>query len=106
MAVSKALKELREDQFRVILTLDKRVAMVVLDEQDYINKAHDLLTQKDTYNPITMDPTDKHKDKLIKVLRTIKVQGGLGKNTYKNYLTGAVPPNVMNSQSCINKAPP
>ena len=42
----KALKELREDKFRVILTADKGVAMAVLDKQDYSNKSQDLLVQK------------------------------------------------------------
>ena len=36
------IKELAEYQSRVILIVDKGVAMVVLDKQDYINKAHDL----------------------------------------------------------------
>ena len=35
--------------------------MVVLNRQDYISKAKDLLVQKDTYRPLTADPTNKHK---------------------------------------------
>ena len=35
----KAIKELREDQSRVVLTVDKGVAMVVIEKQDYTDKA-------------------------------------------------------------------
>ena len=38
-----ALNQLRKDKDRIILTVDKRVAMVVLDSEDYNNKARDLL---------------------------------------------------------------
>ena len=40
-----ALAQLNKDQDRVILTVDKGVAMVVLDKEEYINKAKDLLSQ-------------------------------------------------------------
>ena len=39
---TRALKELREEQSRVILIVDKGKAMVVQDKQDYINMAQDL----------------------------------------------------------------
>ena len=64
--------ELMEDQSRVIITVDKGLVMVVLDKQDYINKTQYLISQKDTYRSITVDPSIKH-DKLINLLRTIKV---------------------------------
>ena len=38
-----ALNQLRKDKDRVILTADKGIAMVVLDKEDYNNKARDLL---------------------------------------------------------------
>ena len=65
----------------VILTAYKGVEMVVLDNQDYINKAKDILSQKDTYRPSTVDPTTIHKNKFINILRTIMAQCGLGDNT-------------------------
>ena len=40
-----ALSQLRRDQDRVILTADKGVAMAVLDKDDYISKAQELLSQ-------------------------------------------------------------
>ena len=42
----KAIKELREDQTREVLAVDKGVAMVVMDKQDYTNKALTLLTHQ------------------------------------------------------------
>ena len=66
--------------------------MVVMDRQDYINKANHLLNQN-TYKTITKDPTNTIKNKLISILKTIKTKSGLGTNTYKSmYPTGCVPP--------------
>ena len=44
----KDIKGLREDSSRIILTAHKRVAMVGMDSQDYLNKAQHLLDDKDT----------------------------------------------------------
>ena len=65
-----------------MLSVDKGVVMVVLDRQDYISKAMNLLADRDTYGPLTTDPTNKHKNKLINMLRTIRPEGGLRFNTY------------------------
>ena len=66
--------------------------MVVMDRQDYINKANHLLNQS-TYKVITKDPTNTIKNKLINILKGIKTKTGLGINTYKSmYPTGCVPP--------------
>ena len=66
--------------------------MVVMDRQDYINKANHLLNQN-TYKVITKDPTNTIKNKLINILKSIKTKTGLGINTYKSmYPTGCVPP--------------
>ena len=73
----KAIKELREDSSRVILTADKGVAKVVMDRQDFLNKAQHLLDDMEAYRPITMDPTSRLTNKLILTLRNIKTTGGL-----------------------------
>ena len=87
-----ALRELKKDRDRIVLTADKGVAMVVMDRQDYINKAKHLLNQN-TYKTITKDPTNTIKNKLINILKTIKTKSGLGTNIYKSmYPTGCVPP--------------
>ena len=66
--------------------------MVIMDRQDYINKANQLLNQS-TYKSITKDPTSSIKNKLINILERVKNQTGLDTNTYKcMYPTGCVPP--------------
>ena len=88
----KAMKELKLDTNRLILTVDKGVALVVLDKEDYIKKAEDLL-EDNTYKKIAEDPTPKQKNKLISILRNIKAEGGLKEEVYKRlYPTGAGSP--------------
>ena len=66
--------------------------MVIMDKQDYINKANQLLNQS-TYRSIAKDPTSSIKNKLINILKRVKNQTGLASNTYKSmYPTGCVPP--------------
>ena len=81
----KALKELKIDNTRMILTTDKGVSIVVMDRDEYIKKAEELLHQP-TYKTIPADPTTKYKNKLITLLKTIKQKVGL-----KNHLQKAVP---------------
>ena len=89
---AKAIQELKRDKEKIILTTDKGVSMVVLDKEDYIKKSEDLLKQN-TYRELVADPTNKYKNKLINLLKTIKSEGGMNNNTYKRlYPTGAVSP--------------
>ena len=89
----KAIKELREDTSRIVLTADKGVAMVIMDKQQYMDKATALLQDTNTYRTIPKDLTNKLKNKLIGILRDIKQTGGLKDTTYhKVYPTSAVPP--------------
>ena len=88
----RALTQLKEDISRVVLTADKGVAMVIMDQQDY-NKANTLLQDTNTYKVLNMDPTNSLKNKLITILKDIKQTGGLNNTKYKQlYLTSAVPP--------------
>ena len=89
---SQALEEVRKDQSRVILTADKGVALVIMDRNEYNNKAQELLEDKRTYKEISTDPTNKLKAKLISLLKKIKADGGINKQLYKMYPTGAVAP--------------
>ena len=85
----KAIRELKEDDSRIILAADKGVAMVVLNKEEYIKKAEHLLNQP-TYKRIPEDPTSKQKARLIKLLKNIKAEGGINEDTYKRmYPTGA-----------------
>ena len=87
-----ALNQLRKDKDRVILTVDKGVTMVVLDKEDYINKAKDLLNTP-AYKEIPKDPTNKIKAQLINKLRRIKKGRKLEEGTYRTmYPTGCIPP--------------
>ena len=89
----RALTQLKEDNNRVILTADKGVAMVVMDQQDYSNKAQALLQDTNTYKVLPKDPTPQLKNKLISLLRNIHQTGGLSTQKYKQlYPTSAVPP--------------
>ena len=62
-AQNTVLRELKGDRDCIVLTAEKRVAMVVMDKQDYINKANQLLNQN-TYKVISKDPTNTFKNKL------------------------------------------
>ena len=66
-----ALSKLKKDEDRMVLTADKGVSLVVLVKKDYIHKAEQLL-QQPNYKILTSDPTTKHKNKLIALLKTIK----------------------------------
>ena len=55
-----ALNQLRNDKDRIILTEEKGVVMVVLDREDYNNKAKDLLNTP-AYKEIPKDPTNRIK---------------------------------------------
>ena len=90
-----ALRELKKDRDCIVLTADKGVAMVIMDRQDYINKANTLLNQN-TYRSIPWDPTNTIKNKLINILKRVKNQADLSSQTYKAmYPTGCVPPSSM-----------
>ena len=52
-----ALKELKEDRSRVLLTADKGVSLVIMDRTEY-KKAEELLNTG-TYKKIADDPTKK-----------------------------------------------
>ena len=66
--------------------------MVVMDREDYIRKAEELLDQP-AYKTIPTDPTTKYKNKLISLLKTIRTEGGINDVNYRRlYPTGAGSP--------------
>ena len=88
----RAIYELKRDETRMILTADKGVVLVVLNTEDYIKKAEDLLSQN-TYRVLTSDPTMRLKNKMITLLKTIKSKGNISEELYKRlYPTGARAP--------------
>ena len=72
----KAIRELKQDKSRMVLTADKGVALVIIDTEEYKKKAQELL-QQPTYQLIPTDPTSKYKNKLINMLKSIKAEGVL-----------------------------
>ena len=88
-----ALVELKKGQSRVIFTADKGVAIVIMDKEEYNEKAKALLEDQGTYKALKSDPTNRMKTKLISLLKKIKSEGGINDTQYKKmYPTGAVPP--------------
>ena len=84
--------DLRKDRNRIILTVYKGVAVVVMDRKDYIEKATHLLAQP-AYRTVNRDPTNKLKAKLIIILRRIKRESGIEDSTTKlMYPTGYISP--------------
>ena len=67
----------------MVLTVDKGVAMVIMDQEDYTNKALALLQDTNTYKVLPKDPTSQLKNKHISLLKDIKQTGGLNTNKYK-----------------------
>ena len=103
----RALTQLKQDTSRVVLTADKGLAMVIMDQQDYNNKANTLLQVTNAYKVLNKDPSNSLKNKLITVLKDIKQKGGLSNTKYKQlYPTSAVPPNSMAFLKFLKLAPP
>ena len=80
--------------------------MVIMDQQDYNNKAQALLQDTNTYKVLPMDPTPQLKNKLITLLKSIKQTGGLSTQKYKQlYPTSAAPQILWPSQNTQNWYP-
>ena len=102
----KAMDELRNDNTRVILAVDKGVSLVVMNKEEYIKKAKELLLT-DTYRTISNDSTIKYKTKLIKLLKTIKAEGGsVMQFTKGSTQQGQGYPNFMGSLKCTKREYP
>ena len=84
----------------------KGVAFVVIDKEDYKQKAGNLLDQS-TYKTIGRDPTNRIKAILIQILRRLKRETGIDKSTYKAmYPTSFILPSSMDYQKSIKLAFP
>ena len=66
----------------MVLTVDKGVALVVIDKEEYIQKAHSLLDQL-AYKTIDRDPTNRIKTKVIQILRRLKRETRIDEGMYK-----------------------
>ena len=72
-AQCRALTQLKQDSTRVVFTVDKGVAMVIMDQQDY-NKAQALLQDTNTYKVLPKDPTPNSKTNLSPYLKASNKQ--------------------------------
>ena len=89
----RALTQLKKDNSKGGSYSGQGVAMVIMDQENYINKAQALLQDTNTYKVLTKDPTKHLTNKLISLLKDIKQTGGLTTHKYKQlYPTSAVPP--------------
>ena len=87
-----SLTKLNKYPSRMVVTADKGMALVVMNTEDYIKKAEDLLKWH-TYRPMASDPTMRLKNKLITLFKSIKAKGGIKEELYKRlYPTGAGSP--------------
>ena len=93
-AQNSAIRELKRDRDRIVLTADKGVAMIIMDRQDYIRKANNLLSQN-TYKTIQQDPTNTIKNKLITILKRVKSQTGLSNQNLQSYVPHGLCPPVL-----------
>ena len=76
----------------MILTADKGVAMVIMEKQDYTNKAQALLQDTNTYKVLSKDPTSRLKNKLIQTLKDIKQTGGISESNAGNCIPQVLSP--------------
>ena len=90
-AEAQAIREIKGNIYRLDLTADKGVTMVVMDRQDYINKSNNLLAQS-VYRPIPRDLTNKIKAKHITILKKVKNQTGLDSKYKAMYPMGCSAP--------------
>ena len=106
-AQCRALTQLKQDNNRVVLTVDKGVAMVVMDQQDYTNKAQALLQDTNTYKVLPKDPTPQLKNKFITLLKNIKQTGDSAPKNTDNYIPPVQSrPNSMAYLKYIKLVPP
>ena len=74
------------------VTADKWVSLVVMDTEEYIKKAGDLLYQP-MHKSIPTDPTTRYKNKVTTLLKAIKAEGWINEAVYRRlYPTGAGSP--------------
>ena len=87
----------------LILTTDKGVDVMVMVKKEYIRKAEELLNQP-TYKTIPADLIIRQKNKLINLLKNIKVERGINEATYRRmYPTGVGSLNSMVSPRYIEQ---
>ena len=83
-AEARALKGLRKDPSRMVLTADKGNCFVVMDTTMYKSKCQEVLSDKAVYEKLPSDPTAKSQKKLCNLLKGIKQKGELSQTDYQH----------------------
>ena len=92
------LRQIKRDRDYIVLTADKGIAMVIMDNS---------LLNQNSYRALPQDPTNTIKNKLISIFKRVKNQTGLNSLTYKSmYPTGCVPPSFIASPRSTNQTLP
>ena len=73
----------KKDPDRLVLSAEKGNCVVVMEKQQYHDKALSLLNDKSTYTVFNSDPTSKTQRKLNKMLLDLKKAGKISDSTYK-----------------------
>ena len=91
----------------VVLTVDKGVAMVIMDQQDYNNKAQALLQDNNTYKVLPKDPTPNSKTNLSPYSKASNKQEASAPKNINNYIPPVQShPNFMAYPKYIKLEPP
>ncbi|XP_076042000.1 uncharacterized protein LOC143025905 [Oratosquilla oratoria] len=85
---TKALAELRRDRSIVVLTSDKGRSTVVLDKEDYDQKALALLQDTQTYTIVPQDPTKKLQAKVERELKELRENRIINDDEWKKMRPG------------------
>jgi hypothetical protein len=78
-----ALISLSKDKSIMILPADKGRCTVILNREEYDEKAKTLLSDKNTYKILKKDPTARYKRELVEALRKMKEKGGFNRTEYE-----------------------
>ena len=106
-AQCRALTQLKQDNTRVVLTADKGVAMVIMDQQDYNTKAQALLQDTNSYKVLPKDPPLHSKTSSSIFSRTSSSQEASAPKSTNNFTPPVqFPPNFMAFPKYTKQVPP
>ena len=74
---------LKKDPDRLVLSADKGNCVLIMDKQQYHDKALSLLNDKSMYAVLNSDPTSKTQRKFNKILLDLKKAGKISDSMYK-----------------------
>ena len=84
-----AVKQLASDEDIIILPSDKGKAAVVMNRSVYSARMQAMLDDRDTYQPLSKDPTSSLESKMNPVLLKLKQEGRLSDRTYDQLCSSA-----------------